>query len=144
MDTIKKIYVFLILVTVVVILIFAQNVIIPFILAILIWFMIRIIKKVLTRTPLLKKMPDWSKTIVSSVILLSLLFLVVSMITINIRYLSVTLPEYEENITKVTQRLHAKFGLEFPIIWTDLTSDINFGTILAESSPPSPEYSAVP
>ncbi len=131
MDNVKKIYTFIILVTVVVILIVAQNIIIPFILAILFWFMIRVIKKLLARMRFGHLIPDWMLTIISSVFLLSLLFLTVSMITINIRYLSTTLPDYEENINRITQRLWARFELDFPAVWSSLTTDIDFGNILS-------------
>lgn len=131
MDTIKKIYVFLIIVTVVVILNLAQNVLIPFILAVLFWFLIRVIRKSLRKVRVIRTLPGWSQTLISSVFLLSLLFLIVSMITINIRYLSATLPAYEENINKITQSFNSRFNVELPVIWTDLTADIKFGTILS-------------
>lgn len=131
MDTQKKIYVFLIIVTMVVVLNLAQNVIIPFILAILFWFMIRVIKKILRKFRLIQKFPDWSLTVISSVLMLSFLFLIVTMITINIRYLSETLPRYEENITNITQSLRSRFELNFPVVWADITTDIDFGTILS-------------
>ena len=115
----------------VVVLNLAQNVIIPFILAILFWFMIRVIKKILRKFRLIQKFPDWSLTVISSVLMLSFLFLIVTMITINIRYLSETLPRYEENITNITQSLRSRFELNFPVVWADITTDIDFGTILS-------------
>ncbi len=131
MDTVKKIYVFIILVALVVVMIVAQNIIIPFILAILFWFVIRVIKKLLSKVLFIRRIPDWTLTIVSTAILLSLLFLVISMITINIRYLSVTLPTYEENINKIARELRTSFELNSPLVWNDLTADINFGNILS-------------
>ena len=130
MDTLKKIYALFLVAGMVVVLILAQNVLIPFVLAVLFWFMIRVMKKILGKIPYIKQLPDWSLTIMSSVILLSLLFLVITMITINIRYLSVTLPGYEGNINKITQELRSRFELEFPMAWSNLTADIKFGTIL--------------
>ncbi|MFW6370199.1 MAG: AI-2E family transporter [Bacteroidota bacterium] len=131
MDSVKKIYVFIILVTAVVVLIVAQNIIIPFVIAVLFWFVIRVLKKILSKIRYIKKLPDWIITIISSLILLSLLFLVITIITTNIRYLSATLPAYEENISKVTRRLQQNFELEFPLVWSNLTSGIEFGNILS-------------
>ncbi len=130
MDNVKKIYRFIILVSIVVVLILAQNIIIPFILAILFWFLIRVIKKLLSKIRFVGMLPDWMLTLISSVFLLSLLFLTISMITINIRYLTTTLPGYEENINRITQRLWSRFELEFPVVWSYLTTDIDFGNIL--------------
>ncbi len=131
MNHVKKIYIFIILVTSVVVLIEAQNIIIPFILAILFWFMIRVMKKLLSRMRFIRRWPDWTLTIISSIILLSLLFLVVTIITMNIRYLTATLPTYEENITKITTRLQQSFELEFPLVWSSLAADVDFGNILS-------------
>jgi AI-2 transport protein TqsA len=130
MDYVKKLYIFLIIITLVVILIYAQRIIIPFILAILFWFMIRVIKKVMSKLRFIRKWPEWLLTVISSVILLSLLFLVVQMITVNIRYLTNTLPIYEANIGKITKSFQARFDMDLSIVLSDLFKDINFGGIL--------------
>jgi AI-2 transport protein TqsA len=88
----KKIYILLIIVIAVVILIYAQTIIIPFFLAVIFWFMIRIIKKNILRIHLLRKWPDWIFTVFSTAILFSFLAFIVGMITKNIQYLSNALP----------------------------------------------------
>jgi AI-2 transport protein TqsA len=130
MDNVKKLYIFLVIITLVVVLIYAQRIIIPFILAILFWFMIRVIKKVMSKLRFIRKWPEWLRTVISSVILLSLLFLVVQMITVNIRYLTNTLPVYEANIGKITKSFQARFDMDLSIVLTDLFKDVNFGAIL--------------
>jgi len=132
MDATKRIYIFLIIVTLVVVLIYAQGIIIPFILAILFWFMIRVIKKLLSKIRYIKRSPDWLLTTISSLILLSFLFLTVEMISVNISQLSGTLPEYEENINKVTQSIKNRFDIDFSGMMTDFTKDLNFGEILSK------------
>jgi AI-2 transport protein TqsA len=131
MDTIKKIYVFLIMVTMVVILIVAQGIIIPFILAILFWFLIRVIKKGLFKIPVLGRLPGWLITIFSSLILLSFLFLTIVMITVNIRYLSATLPTYEANINKISDLINLRYDMDMGVVFDDLLKDVNFGGILS-------------
>jgi predicted PurR-regulated permease PerM len=128
----NKIYIFLVLVTLVIVLIFAQGIIIPFILAILFWFMIRVIKKLLVKLKFLKQWPQWLLTVISSLILLSFLFLVVQMITVNIKYLSNTLPVYEASVNKITQSINQKFNLELSNILEEYTRDLNFGEILSK------------
>jgi len=131
MEAAKKIYIFLIIVTLVVILIYAQGIIIPFILAILFWFMIRVIKKLLGKVKYIRKWPGWLHTVISSVILLSFLFLVVEMITMNIKQLSGTLPVYEENVNKITQSINQRFDLDLSNILNDFSRELNFGDILS-------------
>lgn len=131
MDASKKIYIFLVIVVLVVVLIYAQGIIIPFILAILFWFMIRVIKKLLSKIRFLKKWPGWVFTVLSSVILLGFLFLTVEMITVNIRQLSNTLPEYEENVNKITASIKSQFNLNFSNLMSDFSKELNFGEILS-------------
>ena len=62
----RKIYVLLIVVITVVILIYAQTIIIPFFLAIIFWIMIRVIKKTILRIRFLRRWPDWIFTLFST------------------------------------------------------------------------------
>lgn len=132
MDASKKIYIFLVVVVLVVVLIYAQGIIIPFILAILFWFMIRVIKRVLSKIRFVKNWPRWLLTTLSSFILLSFLFLTVEMISINISQLSNTLPKYEENVNKVTALIQGKFDIDFSGMVNDFARDLNFGEILSK------------
>lgn len=131
MDATKKIYIFLVLVVLVVILIYAQGIIIPFILAILFWFMIRVIKKQLSRIRIFRKWPEWIFTVFSSVILLGFLFLTVEMISVNIRQLSNTLPEYEENINNISQSIQDQIDMDLYGLANDFAKELNFGEILS-------------
>ena len=131
MDTVKKIYVFLIVVTMVVVLVVAQSIIIPFILAVLLWFMIRVIKKGLLRFFYIRFLPEWLVTVFSSLILLSFVFLTVVMITSNIRYLTSALPVYEENIGRISEHFRLKHDMDLTNIFNGIMKDINFGGILS-------------
>jgi len=131
MDYAKKIYIFLLLITVVVVLIYGQSIIIPFILAILFWFLIRVIKKLLSKIKYIKKWPMWLLTIISSVVLLSFLVLAVQMITKNIQQLSNTLPAYEANVTKMANSINQRFDIDLFTIMSDYAKDMNFGGILS-------------
>jgi AI-2 transport protein TqsA len=132
MNASQKIYIFLVIVVLVVVLIYTQEIIIPFILAILFWFMIRVIKKLLSRIRFIKNWPHWLVTTISSLILLSFLFLTVEMISVNISQLSNTLPVYEENINRVTQSIKGRFNIDFSGMMSDFTKDLNFGEILSK------------
>lgn len=131
METTKKIYIFLVVITTVVVLIYAQSIIIPFILAILFWFLIRVIKKILSRIKFIGKLPTWLLSVVSSLLLLSILVFVVEMITQNIQTLSQTLPLYEQNINKITDSINQKYEIDLMAMASDFASDIDFGQILS-------------
>lgn len=130
-DTAKKIYIFLILITVVVVLIYTQSIIIPFILAILFWFLIRVIKKILSKVKFVKNWPTWLLTIISSVLLLSFLILAVQMISKNIQQLSNTLQVYEANVTKIASSINERFDIDLFSMMSDYAKGMNFGGILS-------------
>ncbi len=131
METSKKIYIFLIVIATVVVLIYAQSIIIPFILAILFWFMIRVIKKLLSKVKFISRWPRWLLTVISSVLLLSFLVLAVEMISANIQHISDTLPVYENNVNKITQNINERFEVDLFSMVTDFSKDLNFKSILS-------------
>ncbi len=131
MDSARKIYIFLIVITVVVVLIYAQSVIIPFILAILFWFLIRVIKKVLSRIKFISRWPKWLLTAFSSVLLLSFLVLAGNLISNNIQQLSSTLPVYEENIEKIVISVNEHFNINLQSMMKDYAKDMKFGGLLS-------------
>ncbi len=131
MEATKKIYIFLIVITVVVILIYAQSIIIPFVLAVLFWFLIRVIKKVLSKIKFINRLPKWLLSTISSLLLLSFLVFVIEMITRNIQDLSTTLPLYEENIQKITSTVNQQYNIDVQNMIKDFTKDINFRQILS-------------
>ncbi|SHF68089.1 Predicted PurR-regulated permease PerM [Mariniphaga anaerophila] len=132
MDSTKKIYIFLVITALVIVLIYAQGIIIPFILSVLFWFMIRVVKKVLSKIRFVKAWPKWLLTAISSVIMLSFLFFTVEMISVNIGHLTKTLPVYEENVNKVTQLAKSEFDIDLSGMLSDFSKDLNFGEILSK------------
>jgi predicted PurR-regulated permease PerM len=127
----KKIYVLLIVVIAVVILIYAQTIIIPFFLAIIFWIMIRVIKKAILRIRFLRRWPDWIFTVLSTLILFSFLVLIVGLITKNIQYLSAAIPQYQSNLTEIKRNLSNQFNIDLEPIFSNYTKQFEFTTILS-------------
>ncbi len=132
MEATKKIYVFLILITLVVVLIYAQGIIIPFILAVLFLFLIRVTRKILAKVKYINRSPKWLLTSISSLILLIFLVFTVDMISRNIQQLSETLPVYEENINKITRTVNNRFDIDLQSVLSDFASDMEFSGILSK------------
>lgn len=131
METSKKIYIFLLIITAVVVCIYAQSIIIPFILAILSWVLIRVIRKQLCRVKIIKQLPRWLLTLVSTLVLIGLIVLAISMISNNISELSKALPSYEANINKMKDSVNEKFNIDIVTLIDDFSKDIKFGNILS-------------
>lgn len=131
METTKKIYIFLIVITVVIVCIYAQSIIIPFILAILFWFLIRVIKKMLSKVKFIGRLPKWLLTLSSTVVLLGFLVFAGTIISQNIADLSETLPLYETNLKKIAETINHKFDIDIVTQLGDFAKDLNFGSILS-------------
>ena len=130
MENTKKIYVFLIVITLVVVLIYAQSIIIPFILAILFWFLIRVIKKLLSKMKIIDRLPKWILTLFSTIILIGFLALIITMISKNIQHLSTTMPVYQANVNKIANSINERFEIDIISMTNDYAKDINFATVL--------------
>jgi AI-2 transport protein TqsA len=131
METNKKIYVFLIVITTVVVCIYAQSIILPFILAILFWFLIRVIKKILAKVKFIGRVPQWLLTVFSTLLLIGFLVLAVSMISNNISELSKAMPKYEANVKQVTNTINERFDINLKNMLGNFSEDIKFGSILS-------------
>ncbi|HPF51021.1 MAG TPA: AI-2E family transporter [Draconibacterium sp.] len=131
MDNTKKIYIFLIIITTVVVFIYAQSIILPFVLAILFWFLIRVIKKLLLKVKFVKCLPLWLVTVFSTLLLIGFMVLIVTMISKNISELSKTLPVYEANVNKITQGINERFNIDLMSMLGDFSKDIKFASILS-------------
>ncbi len=131
MDTTKKIYTFLIIITLVVVLIYAQSIIIPFILAIIFWFLIRVIKKILLKVKLFGRVPRWILTLFSTLVLMGFLVLTITMISKNIQQLSTTMPVYQANVNKIATSINEQFNIDLNKMTSDYAKDINFANILS-------------
>lgn len=131
MDFSKRIYYLLFVVIIVLLLIYAESLLIPFVLAILIWFVIRVMKNLLRRIPFIRRWPNWLMTTISSIILLVILSLTVSLISSNIQQLSSSIPKYEKNINTVAEKINEALDIDLLESMTNAIRDFNFSGILS-------------
>ncbi|PIF05780.1 MAG: permease [Draconibacterium sp.] len=131
MKSANKIYVFLVIIVTVLILIYAQSIIIPFILAFIVWSVIRVIKNQLLKIKFVTRLPRWLVTIFSSLLLLGFLAFGIEMISKNISQLSATLPVYQENVNKITEAINTKFNIDIQSIISTQFKSFNFPRILS-------------
>jgi AI-2 transport protein TqsA len=115
----------------VVVLIYAQSIIIPFILAILFWFLIRVIKKILSKVKLINLLPTWLLTLFSTLVLMGFLVLIITLISRNIQQLSTTMPVYQANVNKIATSINERFDIDLVSMMSDYAKDMNFATVLS-------------
>ena len=131
METLKKIYAFLIIVTTVIVLIYLQSIIIPLVLATFLWVMIRVLKKSLLKIRFIKACPHWLLSVISSMLLFGVMVLAIEIITTNIQYLSNALPVYEKNVNTITRYINDSFKIDVYAVISDyFTSELSLGTLL--------------
>jgi len=131
MDALKKIYILLLTVLIVVVLIAGQSIIVPFILAILFWFIIRIIRGLLLKVVLINRLPSWLLTSLATILFISIASLFVSLITNNIQSLSEALPLYESNINSFVDTINGRFNVDLVKMLTEYIADFDFARILS-------------
>ncbi len=133
MENLRKIYLLLVVAGIVLILIFAQSIILPFILAILFWLMIRVIKKLLLRVNFIGRLPDWFLTIFSASLFLTILILAGNLLSANIQQLTGALPGYRSNIDRITAIINDTFRIDLGSMLSDFSRDFKFTSILSST-----------
>lgn len=131
MTTQTKIFVLLATAAAVLVLIYAQTILIPFVLALLFWVIIRVIKNGLGRIKWLKKVPAWLLTSFATLILLIVIVLMGTMITKNIQQLSEAMPRYEKNVHTFTDAINETFQIDLAESVSSFTRDLDFGSMLS-------------
>lgn len=116
-------------------LVIGKGIIIPFIFALIFWFLTREIRKNIYKIPFAKKfIPIWlSNIFVFSFIILSFSFMS-EIITNSIVNLSTSYSKYEPNIDVVIKNLNTYFHIDIIKSAKLIVGDFNYGAVLAETA----------
>lgn len=119
-------------IAVVVILFYTKQLLIPFVLALLVWFLIRgINNKVLKKINWVRTyFPHWLQTTISSLVIFAIAGAIVNMLVINIEHLTASLPKYEKNITNIKDLVDQTFNIDIVTLITDFFGEFDFSGIL--------------
>jgi AI-2 transport protein TqsA len=110
----------------VVILIVGQHILIPFIAALLVYFLIRYVTKLFDRVGFVeRKIPLWLKHIVATLILFILTGVVARLIVYNFENLIERFPTYQSNFEKILRIINEKFGIDLVFSITQALREIN-------------------
>ncbi len=126
----KIAYSFIIIISGITALVYAKPLLIPFILALIIWFLIKELKVGLKKVSYIsKQLPNVVLTLLASFMIMVSLVLIVSMITSNIQMLSKNLKVYEGNIDTTIQSINNTFNIDAMEYVKGFTKEFNFGHI---------------
>ena len=113
----------------VVALIFGKQILVPFMFAVLIYFLIRSIHRLIDRNAFIKQhIPSWIKNIISAVLIFSLLGFITELLIINSNHLLNSLTNYQGNLEKILSQFNEQFGVDLQKTATDKLYSIDFAT----------------
>lgn len=121
----------IIIITVIAALVIGKGILIPFVFALIFWFLTREIRKTIYKIPFAKKyIPFWlSNIFVFTLIILSFGF-ISGIITNSIAELSTSYSKYEPNIDSIIKNLDAYFHIDILKSIKSVIGDFNYGSVL--------------
>lgn len=128
----KTAYTLLVLIAIVVIMVFGQKLIIPFIFALLLWFVVRMIRKVFDKNNFIRdRFPLWLKNLIPSLIILVVFGFASSIISSNIKTLATSYQKYEANADHLIVKAGEYFGIDIVEYINKHSGEMDFGTMLS-------------
>ncbi len=129
----KSVKIIIVTTAIIVVLVLGKGILIPFIFALIFWFLTREIRKLLFRIPLAKRyIPYWlSNIIVFSLIVLGFSFMS-GIITNSISDLTTSYPTYESNIDSIIKNIDNYFNIDTIAKTKSLIGQFDYGSFLGD------------
>ncbi len=113
------------------VLIYAQSIIIPFVIALLIWFVVKKTRDLFDRSALIKKyIPSWIKAGVASIIIFGIIVLIGQVLTKNIESLALSYNAYASNIEIISLKINKTFNINLNDRLISFVQEFDFTTYL--------------
>ena len=113
------------------VLIYAQSIIIPFVIALLIWFVVKKTRDLFDRSALIKKyIPSWIKAGVASIIIFGIIVLIGQVLTENIESLALSYNAYASNIEIISLKINKTFNINLNDRLISFVQEFDFTTYL--------------
>ncbi|MBI9054897.1 MAG: AI-2E family transporter [Bacteroidales bacterium] len=117
---------------VVVIFIYGKNLIIPFVVALIFWFLIKEIRDVLNKIKFIKeKIPNSILNVIGFAAIFLIIGGVVKILTINIQQLSTQLPAYQNNISQITESINTSLNIDIVSSAKELLGEYEYTKLLS-------------
>lgn len=117
---------------VVTIFIYGKNLLIPFVVALIFWFLIKEIRDLLNKINFIdKKIPNSILNILGFAAIFLIIGGVVKILTMNIQQLSTELPAYQANITQITKSINTTFNIDIISSAKEFLGDYEYTKLLS-------------
>ncbi|MEL7222516.1 MAG: AI-2E family transporter [Bacteroidota bacterium] len=124
-------YILVLLIGTVYILISTKALLVPFVVALLIWYLIKDIRDFVTRSKFVKeKLPVWLQNMLVFVIIFGVLSFVGRLLTNSIQNFTAAIPAYEENITALNASIVAQYNFDVISYIQRFSGNFDFGTMI--------------
>ena len=124
-------YFFIIAAGIIVCLILGRSLLIPFLFALLLWFLIKKIRLIFDKIPFIKKhFPIWLKNVIPSILMLLILGFISSVLSANINYLAESHEHYKPNIAILINNINEFFNINIIDALKAYSVDLDFSVIL--------------
>lgn len=116
---------------VVLLLIFAEPILVPFVIAMLIWFVVKKTRNLIDKARFAEKyIPTWIKTLVASLFIFSLILSIGRLLVYNIEQLSTSYTTYSSNATLIAERIHKLMGIDLNAEITHFIENFDLSSFL--------------
>ena len=125
-------YFFIVSISIVTTLTFGKSLLIPFVFAMLLWFISRKMRSLMNKVKFIKKhFPTWTKNTLSSLIIISSIIVISKILSTNINTLAQATQEYDSNIGSIIENISQYLTIDLTETLKTQLGNINFGKILS-------------
>ena len=126
-------YFFISMTAIVITLIYGKNLLIPFVFALLLWFIVRKIRQGLDKVKFIAKyFPVWIKSLIPSLLLITILAFISKILMTNINELAKSHLLYEGNIEHMIAQFNERFQINLVDYLKSQTGTFDFGMVLKQ------------
>jgi AI-2 transport protein TqsA len=127
----KFTYLLIALIAIVIILVYSQAYIIPFIIAMIIWFIIHELRENIQMVPFMKKhFPMWLQSMIGFIIIIGVLVGVGQLLYISMSTLTSNVEEYQTNFEIVMFQISAELGVDVMGMMSNYSSDTDYASMI--------------
>lgn len=117
---------------VVVIFIYGKDLILPFVVALIFWFLIKEIRDALNKVKFIdKNIPNIILNIIGFAFIFAIIGGIAKILTVNIQELSKELPVYQKNINALTKSINTNFNIDILTSIKEFLGEFQYTTILS-------------
>lgn len=133
-DIKRTAYLLIIIISIVVILVYSEQYIVPFIIAMIVWFIIHELRENIQQVPFMKKyFPMWLQSMIGFIIICVVLYVVGKLLSYSVSSLVGNMDEYQVNFEIAMFQISSLFGVDVLGMISRYSSNTDFSELFATS-----------